>query len=206
MLPNVPSRPGGVPEPAAGTLPAVMTDLGAHVHAELVRRSEVSPRELVDAAIARIERVNPQLNAVIIPLYEKARGTLKLGFADAVGLLIETILQSPGFLYHSEGAASAVEREGALVRLGQYEVASRLSYFLVGSMPDKDLLAAAAANQLATAAQLEPHARRLLADKRARETVAAFVQDWLDLEQLDVRIEQRDRVPAFFVAERVPGQ
>ena len=41
--------------------------------AELVRRGEASPRELVDAAIARIERHNPQLNAVIHPLFDKAR-------------------------------------------------------------------------------------------------------------------------------------
>ena len=41
--------------------------------AELVRAREVSPIELVDAAIARIEKVNPQLNAVIIPLFEQAR-------------------------------------------------------------------------------------------------------------------------------------
>jgi len=48
-------------------------DLDAVAQADLVRRGEVTPLELVDAAIARIERVNPQLNAVIIPLYDKAR-------------------------------------------------------------------------------------------------------------------------------------
>jgi len=42
-----------------------------------VRRREVSPGELVDAAIARIEKVNPQLNAVIHPMYEKARAAAK---------------------------------------------------------------------------------------------------------------------------------
>src|SRR5205823_5087961 len=41
--------------------------------ADLVRRGEITPSALVDAAIARIERVNPKLNAVIIPLFEKAR-------------------------------------------------------------------------------------------------------------------------------------
>ena len=48
--------------------------LDATAQAELVRSGEVTPRELVDAAIARIERLNPKLNAVIIPLFEKARG------------------------------------------------------------------------------------------------------------------------------------
>src|SRR3989442_4431365 len=47
--------------------------LDATAQAELVRRGDLSPSALVDAAIARIEAVNPKLNAVIIPLFEKAR-------------------------------------------------------------------------------------------------------------------------------------
>jgi amidase len=50
-----------------------LTWLDATAQATLVRRREVSPRELVDAAIARIENVNPQLNAVITTRFEKAR-------------------------------------------------------------------------------------------------------------------------------------
>ena len=56
-----------------GTLDAVS-------QAELVRTGEVSPVELTEAAIARIEKLNPELNAVIHPLFEKAR-------ADAEGPL-----------------------------------------------------------------------------------------------------------------------
>jgi amidase len=48
--------------------------LDATGQAELVRRGEVSPAELVDGAIARIEKLNPELNAVIHPLFERARG------------------------------------------------------------------------------------------------------------------------------------
>jgi amidase len=50
-----------------------LTSLDATAQAELVRRREVTPIELVEAAIARIERVNPALNAVVTPLYEHAR-------------------------------------------------------------------------------------------------------------------------------------
>jgi len=49
--------------------------LDAIAQAELVRRKEVTPAELVEAAIARIERVNPATNAVVTPLYEPARRT-----------------------------------------------------------------------------------------------------------------------------------
>lgn len=48
-----------------------LTKMDATAQAELVRSGAVSPRELVDAAIERVERLNPQLNAVIRPRYEK---------------------------------------------------------------------------------------------------------------------------------------
>ena len=47
--------------------------LDATAQAELIRRGDLKPLELVEAAIARIELLNPKLNAVIHPLYEKAR-------------------------------------------------------------------------------------------------------------------------------------
>ena len=53
-----------------------MTDLArldATAQADLVRRGEVTPIELVDAAIARIERADPELNAVVTPTFERAR-------------------------------------------------------------------------------------------------------------------------------------
>src|SRR5436190_2208974 len=55
-----------------------MTDLSrldATAQADLVRTGQASPAELVDAAIARIEELNPEINAVIHPLFEKARAT-----------------------------------------------------------------------------------------------------------------------------------
>jgi amidase len=54
-------------------MPIDFTGLDAMAQAELVRRGDVSPAELVDSAIERIERLNPKLNAVITPLFEKAR-------------------------------------------------------------------------------------------------------------------------------------
>jgi amidase len=54
-------------------MPDELALLDATAHAELIRSGELSPREAVDAAIARVEHLNPKLNAVIIPLFEKAR-------------------------------------------------------------------------------------------------------------------------------------
>jgi amidase len=47
--------------------------LDALAQVELVRRGEATPLELVDAAIARIEKLDPTLNAVILPAFERAR-------------------------------------------------------------------------------------------------------------------------------------
>jgi amidase len=60
-----------------------LADLDATAQAELVRSKECSPRELLDATIDAIERVNPSLNAVVIPLFDEARAQLERGeFGD----------------------------------------------------------------------------------------------------------------------------
>jgi len=72
--------------------------LDATAQAELVRRKQVKPIELVDAAIARIERLNPAINAVITPLFEQARaaagGTLPDGPFRGVPFLLKDLLAS----------------------------------------------------------------------------------------------------------------
>jgi amidase len=77
----------------------MMNDTGwmdAVAQAELVRKREVSPLELVDGAIARIEKVNPTLNAVVTPLFEKARaqaaGTLPDGALRGVPFLLKDLI------------------------------------------------------------------------------------------------------------------
>jgi amidase len=74
-------------------LPDDVAFLDATAQAELVRKKEVQPIELVEAAIDRIERLNPTLNAVITPMYDlaRARATGKLpdgtaGHVDSIVL------------------------------------------------------------------------------------------------------------------------
>ena len=79
--------------------------LDATAQADLVRRGEVSPAELVEAAIGRIEARNPALNAVIIPLFDKARalaaGPLPDGpFRGVPFLLKDCVAHSAGDPYH----------------------------------------------------------------------------------------------------------
>jgi len=114
-------------------------------------------------------------------LYQTARTTLMLDFNGAIDLLIEAMLQAPGFVYHWEMDPGSAVKDGSVVQLGNYQVANRLSYFLWGTMPDQTLFDAAAAGQLATADGVGTQAQRMLADAKAQDFIADFVDDWLDV-------------------------
>jgi amidase len=84
-----------------------LAHMDATAQAELVRRGKATPLELADAAIARIEKINPTLNAVIIPLFDKARAQavspdLPQGpFRGVPRLLKDMVLRSAGDPYHA---------------------------------------------------------------------------------------------------------
>lgn len=109
---------------------------------------------------------------------------LALNFSGAIGFVIETVLQSPEFLYHWEVDPGAAIKEGAVVKLGNYEMANRLSYFLWGTMPDQALFDAAAAGKLSDAAGVEAQARLMIKDAKAGAMFGNFFVDWLDLDTL----------------------
>src|SRR5260370_39378389 len=79
-------------------LPDELAFLDATAQADLVRSRQVKPIELVDAAIARIERLNPTVNAVVTPLFETARtaarGALPDGPLRGVPFLLKDLLAS----------------------------------------------------------------------------------------------------------------
>jgi hypothetical protein len=119
----------------------------------------------------------------LVTLYQTGRSaTLGLAINDAFGLVLRAILQSPGFLYHWENDPNAAKQAGPVIQLDNYAVANRLSYFIVGSMPDAQLFTAAANGSLSSADTLAAQARRLLSDPRARTTVENFFADWLALD------------------------
>ncbi|MEK6233350.1 MAG: DUF1592 domain-containing protein, partial [Planctomycetales bacterium] len=96
---------------------------------------------------------------------------------------------SPQFMYH------VVARDEPAWR--QYELASRLSYFLWGSMPDDELIGLAAAGELDDATVIEKQVRRLLADKRSRDFVDNFTMQWLSLAKMKTVPINRELFPRF---------
>ena len=117
-------------------------------------------------------------------LYQNARTVQKLTFNEAIATLLEGILQSPAFLYHWESPYEAPKLDGAVVQLSAYDVASRLSYFIWGTMPDQALFDAAAAGKLTADADVAAEARRMLADDKAKDAAAAFFREWLEIDQI----------------------
>lgn len=114
----------------------------------------------------------------LFDLYDGARGDFD--FLTGIRLTLTTILQSPHFLYRVEFGEPAAPGSD-VVKVAPYELASRLSYFLWGTMPDDELLAAAAEGRLETADDVAGQAARMLNDVRAREIVRDFHRQWLQL-------------------------
>lgn len=105
-------------------------------------------------------------------------------FHDGLEFAVAAVLQSPHFLYRVELGEPDPERAGQL-RYTDWEMASRLSFMLWNSLPDEELLLAAAAGELTTAAGVEAQTRRMLAEPRAREGVRTFFTEMLELHALD---------------------
>ncbi len=123
--------------------------------------------------------------------FEAARKTDN--FSVAAQLTIGAMLQSPPFLYRIEtGAAKGAD--GTLA-LAPYEIASRLSYLLWNSMPDDELFAAAKDGKLATPADVEKQARRMLADPKAKAAVAEFHAQWLESGAIDGLTKEKAAFP-----------
>ena len=101
-----------------------------------------------------------------------------VGGQDGLKLGAIRVLLSPYFHQHVELAAEA-GTDPKRLRLTPYEVASRLAYRLTGTMPDEQLLQAAASSQLGTLTQVEAQAARLMQTPEARAHWRRFLADWL---------------------------
>ena len=111
---------------------------------------------------------------------------------EGVRAAVQAVLVSPRFLFRFEqpAAESAGSHE-----IGEYELASRLSYFLWSSMPDKQLFQLAAAKQLRQPGILEAQIHRMMADPKASALVDGFAAQWLQLREPRSRSSRREAFP-----------
>ena len=112
--------------------------------------------------------------------YRTARTTRGLDHDAALRALLARILMSPSFLYRLEAAPRTTE-----TRLNDWEIASRLSFFLWSSIPDDELRRAAAAGELRNPAAIASQVRRMTTDPKARRLSTEFFGQWLGFYHFD---------------------
>lgn len=119
-------------------------------------------------------------------------------FIAALKMPLTAILVSPHFLYLAEPpvTGSAVERRGAH-QLNDYQLASRLSYFLWSSMPDDELFQLAASGKLREHAVLLSQVDRMLADSKSHALTENFAGQWLGLREVGANPPAADLYPRY---------
>jgi hypothetical protein len=160
------------------------------VRARLIANSFVSRafrRPATPAEIARYVKVFLE--------GEKNGGSWEAG-AQA---MIAVVLASPKFIFRAEQDEAPTAKDAHPV--SEFALASRLSYFLWGSMPDDELFQLAYAKKLS--ANLEAQTRRLLKDPRSRYLTEGFGLQWLQLRQLSTVSPDPAMFPGFNDAVRV---
>jgi hypothetical protein len=104
-------------------------------------------------------------------------------FETGIQQAVARILVAPAFLYRVEEEPPATA-EGAVYRLSNLELASRLSFFLWSSVPDDELLDLAVKGKLSDPKILEQQTKRMLADPKSQALGANFAGQWLNLREL----------------------
>jgi hypothetical protein len=118
----------------------------------------------------------------IMRLYDA--GEQNGGFEEGIKHALSGVLVHPKFLYRLEPAPESLP-PGHSVALSGRELAARLSFFLWSTIPDSELLEAAASGELADPAGLEAQVRRMLADPRSQTLASNFAYQWLGLGELE---------------------
>lgn len=119
---------------------------------------------------------------------------------EALRLTLARVLVAPAFLYRAEKPGPGKDAGP----VSDWELASRLSYFLWSSQPDEDLRSLAAAERLSDPAVLATQLRRMLRDPKTRRLATEFACRWLHIHDFDQLDEKSERVFPTFVALRGP--
>lgn len=135
--------------------------------------------------------VKPEETAGFVKLYALARQQGD-SFQEGIATALQGVLVSPHFLFR-------VEREPTkqFARISEYELASRLSYFLWSSMPDEELLRVAGQGRLRQPAVLQAQVKRMLRDAKSRALVENFAGQWLQFRNIDVMKPDPGKFPDF---------
>ncbi len=120
--------------------------------------------------------------AGLVSFYES--GGEEGGFEVGVRTALEAILASPSFVFRFEKAPAGVQT-GQTYLLNNLDLASRLSFFLWGRLPDEELVEFASQGKLTLPGGIEQQVERMLADPRSEALATRFASQWLRLQDLE---------------------
>ena len=132
----------------------------------------------------------------LMGLYEQ--GTAEGGFDIGVRTALQGILASPDFVFRFEEAEGGSAAPGGMRPISDVALASRLSFFLWGRLPDQELIDVAAGGGLSDPGMLQAQVERMLADPRAEALGTRFGAQWLRLQDLDKVHPDALRYPDFY--------
>jgi hypothetical protein len=151
----------------------------------------VAARQVLDSFLPRAFRRPATALEVerYLSIFDKAaqRGD---SYDQSLKLALKGVLISPSFLFLIE----TPPEENGVYRLGHYEVASHLSYFLWASMPDEELLQLASQGKLHDDKVLRGQVQRMMRDPRVRSLADGFAAQWLGIRPLGATIRPDARL------------
>jgi hypothetical protein len=126
-----------------------------------------------------------------------------LSFEKALRRALKGVICAPEFLFLEERLANrlkqkdSVNQNNSTKRIDDYALASRLSYFLWSSLPDRELLSLAFRSDLSDNDQLRSQVERMLADPKSQRFVERFTGQWLRLNDIDFTVPDRNLYPEY---------
>ncbi len=144
-----------------------------------------SAKRLIETFLTKAYRrpIQPAEAQPFLTLYERSA---KRGdpYEECVKIALKTILVSPRFLFRAEDQSGKPGPQP----VSQYDMASRLSYFLWSTMPDEELLQLAAQAKLQDPQVLTGQVDRMLNDPRSRAFASSFIGQWLGTQEVGGRV------------------
>jgi hypothetical protein len=202
-----PEARGRIMNPPADTIPRAFRKYTAPVRTPREDKIFRLPGRVVDPELERQQRIYDILRAFADRAFRRPATHDELtrlltivlsGEKDgedsdaALQLALRAVLASPQFLFRLEQI-----RDPGASSVGDFDLASRLSYFLRSSLPDEELFGLAAGGALRRPDVLRAQARRLLADRRAQSFAADFAEQWLQTRRLGELAPDPERFPEF---------
>ena len=129
-------------------------------------------------------------------------GHIKRGhdFSTAMKSVASATISSPRFLYLYDRRSGAADSPGP-EEVSDIELASRLSFFLWGSLPDQELMSLAKADRLNSPETLRQQADRMLHDRKLKRFCDSFPTQWLQLDRILSSVPNREQFPRFYYSK-----